>query len=52
MLLLCLFVCRNKIQTFDLNLKPLNLNLFLHDEVFHEEMREKRDRFLDNFSKT
>jgi hypothetical protein len=29
-----LFVCRIKIQTFHLNLKPLNL--FFHDEFFHE----------------
>jgi len=46
MLLFCLFVCKIKIQTFDLNLKPLNLNLF-----FHDEMREKSEWFLDNFSK-
>jgi hypothetical protein len=38
-----LFMCRIKIQTFDLNLKPLNLNLFLHDEFFHEEVREKSE---------
>jgi hypothetical protein len=41
MLLLCLFACRIKIQTFDLNLEPCNVNLFFHDEVFHEEMRKK-----------
>jgi hypothetical protein len=46
MLLFCLFVFRIKSWTFDLNLKPLNLNLF-----FHDEMREISDRFLDNFSK-
>jgi hypothetical protein len=41
--LLCFFVCRIKIQSFDLNLKPLNLNFFFHDEVFHEEMKEKSE---------
>jgi hypothetical protein len=51
MLLLCLFMCNIKIRTFDLNLKPLNLNLFFHDEFFHDEMREKCEWFLDNFSK-
>jgi len=34
------------IQTFDLNLKSLNWSLF-----FHDEMKEKSERFLDNFSK-
>jgi hypothetical protein len=38
-MLFCLFMCMIKIQTFDLNLKPLNLNLFFHDEFFHDEMR-------------
>jgi hypothetical protein len=33
MLLFCLFLCRIKILTFDLNLNLLNLNLFFHDEV-------------------
>ncbi len=31
--LLCLFMCKIKIQTFDLNLKPLNPNLFFHNEI-------------------
>jgi hypothetical protein len=43
MLLFCLFVCKIKIQTFDLNLKPFNLNLFIHDEFIHDEMREKSE---------
>jgi hypothetical protein len=37
---------RIKTQTFDLNLKPLNLNF-----LFHDEMKEKSEWFLDNFSK-
>jgi hypothetical protein len=32
-----------KIQTFDLNLKPLKLNLFFQDAFFHDEMREKSE---------
>jgi hypothetical protein len=40
-----------KIQTFDLYLKHLNLNLFFHDAFLHDEMREKSEWFLDNFSK-
>jgi len=43
-MLFCFFVCKIKIQTFDLNLKPLNL-------FFHDEMKEKNEWFLDNFSK-
>jgi hypothetical protein len=46
MLLFYLFMCGIKIQTFDLNLKPLNLNFF-----FHDEMTEKSEWFFDNFSK-
>jgi hypothetical protein len=51
MLLICLFVCKIKIWTFDLNLKPLNLDLFFHDEFFHDEMGEKRGLVFNHFSK-
>jgi hypothetical protein len=39
--LFCLFVCKIKIWTFDLNLKPSNLNIF-----FHDEMKEESEWFL------
>jgi hypothetical protein len=35
-MLFCLFVCKIKIQTVDLNVKPLHL-------FFHDEMREKSE---------
>jgi hypothetical protein len=54
-LICCCFVslcARLKFEPLNLNLKPLHLNLFFHDEFFHNEMNEKNEWFVHNFSKS